>query len=85
MEPIEIDLTSNNGETELGTYEDDLEVDDDDADVDEDDDEEEEDDDEVGSNSKNHAVSLWCQALAGRSEFSLYLLFCLIFILAFLS
>ncbi|KAL5104369.1 Mesoderm induction early response protein 1 [Taenia crassiceps] len=65
LKTIEIDLTSSNGEAEEGELVDDVVVDevDDDADVDEDEDDDDEEE-EVGSDCKNHAVSLWCQALA---------------------
>ncbi|VDM32185.1 unnamed protein product [Hydatigera taeniaeformis] len=66
VKAIEIDLTSSNGEAEEEEeLVDDAVVDDevdDDADVDED--EEDDEEEEVGSDCKNHAVSLWCQALA---------------------
>ncbi|CDI97181.1 mesoderm induction early response protein 1 [Echinococcus multilocularis] len=65
MRAIEIDLTSSNGEAEEELV-DDVVMDDeadDDADVDEDEDEDD-DEEEVGSDCKNHTVSLWCQALA---------------------
>lgn len=72
LKAIEIDLTSSNGEAEEEEEElvDDIVVDDevdDDADVDED--EDDDDEEEVGSDCKNHAVSLWCQALAGNFFF----------------
>ncbi|KAL5965057.1 Mesoderm induction early response protein 1 [Taenia solium] len=67
LKAIEIDLTSSNGEAEEEEeLVDDVVVDDevdDDADVDEDEDDDDEEE-EVGSDCKNHAVSLWCQALA---------------------